>query len=219
MGRRSKSDALVTRNNLLDAAERLFHAKGVSRTSLQDIATEAGTTRGAIYWHFQDKGDLFNAMMDRVTLPIEETLRKAADDVTEGTSNLRSLCTHLLDAVDRIQYDEQSRRVFDIATRKIEFVEELSAVVQRRAQGIADMVAWTQVAIEREAAARKTALPMSSHLAALGLHLQMESLIAHWLGDPTALDLGTTATDLINNHLRGLGMPLELEPPQSSSPP
>lgn len=218
MGRKSKADALVTRNNLLDAAERLFYAKGVSRTSLQDIATEAGTTRGAIYWHFEDKGDLFNAMMDRVTLPIEDTLRKAADDVTDGTSSLQSLCLHLLDALDRIQHDEQSRRVFDIATRKIEFVEELSAVVRRRAQGIADMVAWTQVAIEREAASRQTALPLSSHLAALGLHLQMESLIAHWLGDPQALDLRATAAALLSNHLRGLGLPLELQPPQSPSP-
>jgi TetR/AcrR family acrAB operon transcriptional repressor len=43
----------------------------VSRTSLSDIAAAAGTTRGAIYWHFKNKADVFNAMMDRVILPME----------------------------------------------------------------------------------------------------------------------------------------------------
>ena len=74
MARRTKADAQTTRNNLLDAAEQLFLSRGVSHTSLNDIATAAGTTRGAIYWHFKDKADLFNAMMERVTLPLEQTL-------------------------------------------------------------------------------------------------------------------------------------------------
>ena len=65
MARRTKEDAEATRNALLDAAERVFYDKGVSRASLDDIAREAGTTRGAIYWHFKDKADLFNAMMER----------------------------------------------------------------------------------------------------------------------------------------------------------
>jgi transcriptional regulator, TetR family len=47
MARRTKADAQTTRNNLLDAAEQLFQSRGVSHTSLNDIATAAGTTRGA----------------------------------------------------------------------------------------------------------------------------------------------------------------------------
>ena len=49
----------------------MFVEQGVSRTTLQHIATAAGVTRGAIYWHFDDKGAMFNAMMERVTLPFE----------------------------------------------------------------------------------------------------------------------------------------------------
>ena len=60
MVRRTKADAEATRLSLLDAAEQLFQARGVSRTSLNDIATAAGTTRGAIYWHFKDKADLLS---------------------------------------------------------------------------------------------------------------------------------------------------------------
>ena len=71
MARRTKEDSPTTRNNLLDIAEYLFLSQGVSRTSLQHIARRAGSTRGAVYWHFTDKADLFNAMIERVTLPLE----------------------------------------------------------------------------------------------------------------------------------------------------
>ena len=61
MARRTKEEAAATRDSILDAAEKLFVEQGVSRTTLQHIATEAGVTRGAIYWHFDDKSALFNA--------------------------------------------------------------------------------------------------------------------------------------------------------------
>ena len=72
MARRTKEEAEETRQSILDAAERLFHDQGVSRTSLADIASAAGVTRGAIYWHFENKVDLFQAMLERLHLPLEE---------------------------------------------------------------------------------------------------------------------------------------------------
>lgn len=65
MVRKTKEEAAETRSRLLDTAEEVFLREGVTRTSLQRIAEAAGLTRGAIYWHFQDKADLFNAMMER----------------------------------------------------------------------------------------------------------------------------------------------------------
>ena len=71
MVRRTKEEALETRDRILDTAEQVFSERGVARTSLADIADAAGVTRGAIYWHFKNKGDLFSAMLDRVALPME----------------------------------------------------------------------------------------------------------------------------------------------------
>ena len=60
MARRTKEDAAATRNGLIDAAERVFCEKGVSRASLSDIASAAGATRGAIYWHFKETLNLIS---------------------------------------------------------------------------------------------------------------------------------------------------------------
>ncbi|MBA4253114.1 MAG: TetR family transcriptional regulator, partial [Comamonadaceae bacterium] len=51
MPRKTKAEAELTRQRLLDAAELLFLERGVSRTPLHEIAAAAGATRGAIYWH------------------------------------------------------------------------------------------------------------------------------------------------------------------------
>src|SRR5512145_2660241 len=69
MVRKTKEAALATREALIDAAERVFRRNGVTRTSLADVAAEAGMTRGAIYWHFRDKAELLEAMCSRTTMP------------------------------------------------------------------------------------------------------------------------------------------------------
>ena len=60
--KRTPEEALKTRQSLLDAAVAVFRRKGVARSSLEEIARTAGVTRGALYWHFKDKQDLFDAL-------------------------------------------------------------------------------------------------------------------------------------------------------------
>lgn len=62
MARKSKEEAEQTRQLILDTAMKVFSEKGLAKTTLAGIATEAGLTRGAIYWHFKDKADLLDAL-------------------------------------------------------------------------------------------------------------------------------------------------------------
>src|SRR5262245_13542624 len=95
--RRTKDEAQETRNAILDAAEQPFSERGVSRTSLEDIAHAAGVTRGAIYWHFKDKSDLFAAMVNRVTLPMEAMVARSSDDaVADPLASLKECAVSVL---------------------------------------------------------------------------------------------------------------------------
>lgn len=60
--KRTKSEAALTRAAILEAAELLFYQKGMTSCSLDEIAVQAGVTRGALYWHFQGKKDLVSAL-------------------------------------------------------------------------------------------------------------------------------------------------------------
>src|SRR5688500_4581806 len=129
MPRRTKEEALETRNRILDAAELIFERRGVSRTSLQDIAHGAEVSRGAIYWHFKDKADLFTAMMERATMPMEAAYRPfdpARDDP------LAYIERQVMETLRIAATNAQVRRAFDIATHKVEYVDELLAVRDRR---------------------------------------------------------------------------------------
>src|SRR5579859_2973858 len=55
----------LTTQRLLDAAQKLIAKKGLSATSVEDIAEAAGYTRGAFYSNFNSKGDLFIELLRR----------------------------------------------------------------------------------------------------------------------------------------------------------
>ncbi|RYX90967.1 MAG: TetR family transcriptional regulator [Comamonadaceae bacterium] len=204
MVRRTKSEALATRHALLDAAELLFQARGVSRTSLNDIAVAAGTTRGAIYWHFKDKADLFNAMMERVTLPMEEGLERAG--AAEDGDPVVHLREAMLYALHKTATDEQTRRVFEVATHKVEYVDELSAVKERHLSVRNECLAQTTHGMKQAVRRRGVELPIPVAAAALGLHVMVDGLIQNWLLDPTAFDLQGVGRQTINTYLAGLGL-------------
>src|ERR1700686_1568428 len=75
--RRSKEDSLKTRRSIVLAARRVFAKRGVSQTSMEQIAGAAGVTRGAIYGHFKDEGPLFQGMREQVRLPLMDVLNEA----------------------------------------------------------------------------------------------------------------------------------------------
>jgi TetR/AcrR family acrAB operon transcriptional repressor len=216
MVRRTKTEALETRNSLLDAAEHLFQARGVSRTSLNDIATEAGTTRGAIYWHFKDKADLFNAMMERVTMPLECSL---ANTVQATADPLLALRDAMLSALRQTATDEQTRRVFEVATHKVEYVTEMQAVRDRHLRVRNECMTMTKEALGQAVKREHLALPMPLSTAALGLHVMMDGLIQNWLLDPQAFDLVQSGRDTVDAYLAGLGFELSSRQTQGEPTP
>jgi TetR/AcrR family acrAB operon transcriptional repressor len=202
MVRRTKEEALETRDRILDTAEQVFCERGVAGTSLADIADAAKLTRGAIYWHFRNKGDLFTALLDRVALPMEDMIRKAADESTaDPLGSLRACCVHVL---RRTVDDLQCRRVFEILTRKCEYVQEQDGLAERILQCRAQGLQMMELALRN--AVRKGQLPRHLHprRAAVALHAYVDGLIYDWLIDPESFALGKEAEILVDLYLDGL---------------
>ena len=202
MARRTKEEAAATRDSILDAAEKLFVEQGVSRTTLQHIATAAGVTRGAIYWHFDDKGALFNAMMERAILPLEAEMQVL--DQVESDDPLVDLRNHMLAVLDRTVNDPGARRVFEIATLKVEFVGEMDAVRQRRQHNLANWKSRFErrigLAIDKGLISRD----VNPTQVALGLWTMIDGLIRNWMFDPEDFDLLALGKCVIDPYLEGL---------------
>jgi len=205
MPRRTKEDALATRRSLLDAAEQVFLAQGVAGTSLNDIARAAGTTRGAIYWHFEDKADLFNAMMDRAILPLQSALTHV--EQAAAGDPLPALRAALQLALHRTVHDPRTRRVFEVATHKVEYVDSLCAVRSRHLRVRGQWLDRIRLVLLASARVRGQRLPMPAATAAQGLQALLDGLIQNWLLDPEAFDLEACGTRAMDAFLGGLGLP------------
>jgi TetR/AcrR family acrAB operon transcriptional repressor len=205
MARKTKEDALATRELILDAAERVFHQRGVSRTSLQEIAKDAGLTRGAIYWHFENKGELFHAMMERVTLPMMARMTEITPQDEERP--MEKIRRNTAAALHTIANDPQVRRVFEIATQKVEYVDELQNLRERQIAGrnecIDDMHRLMQIAKDKGYMRRE----MDIRTATLGMFALIGGLKYNWLLDPQAFDLEVVGLAALDAYLDGLKTP------------
>lgn len=63
--KRTKEEAQKTREQLLLSAKKLFTEKGFYSTALTDIVQSAGLTRGAAYWHFKNKDEIYIAVVQQ----------------------------------------------------------------------------------------------------------------------------------------------------------
>lgn len=64
---RTVKEAAVRRNEILDAAQKLFVQKGFEAASINDILKEVGIARGTLYYHFKSKEEILDAMIARLT--------------------------------------------------------------------------------------------------------------------------------------------------------
>jgi TetR/AcrR family acrAB operon transcriptional repressor len=202
VARKTKSEAAITREQLLDAAERVFRERGVTRTSLAEVAAAAGVTRGAVYWHFRDKADLFDAMCERATLPLEQTLARAGTTVLDDP--LAALRTLAVDALTRLATDPRTQAVFEVVFHKCEFTGELGPIATRRDRERCDCLQHVEAIVSRAVEAGQLPPDTDTALATQALHSYMGGIMREWVLDPRAFDLARAAPALIDTMLAGL---------------
>ena len=199
MARSTKLEALETRNRIIDAAERIFHAHGVSRSSLEDVAQAAQVTRGAIYWHFKNKSDLFEAMLERVKLPMEAMVEAGGDE--QQTDPLGQLRSALVFVLQEIALNPQSRMVFEIIFLKCELVEATDPLWVRRQESARRAHENFQKIMRNAVAREQLPVDLDVPLACTALRAMMGGLISNWVFMPAQFDLAKEAGRLVDGCL------------------
>lgn len=205
MARRTKAEADETRTRLLDSAEEVFFEKGVSRTSLGDIAQRAGTTRGAVYWHFKDKMDVFVSMLGRICMPFDEI----CDDTYGDLPPLKRLRRSIQAVFESMDGDERRRKVFDTALFKMEYVGELQEVRGQHVESFRCSQEKFSRDLEQAALDQSVTLSVPPEEAALGLHSLFVGLIHGWVLNEGSFRLAPVGSMSVDVYLKGLGFRLD----------
>ena len=196
MPRRTKKDALETRERILEAAEKVFDEDGLTFASLVKIARYANVTRGAIYWHFKDKKELFDAVCERNALSMERMVDAIADNPQDGPllCRLRAVCLSIL------QETSSNSHMHHTFTAKLP---------QNAVTPLADSILLRRCAVPSPSkellkrlighAVKQGQLPpdLDVDLAGTALHGTLNGLLNEWLWAPGSFDLMSRADRLL----------------------
>ena len=201
MVRKTKENAELTRQRLIQAARQVFLARGVSRTTMEHIATQAGVTRGAIYWHFNNKIDLFQAMREQVFLPLIDRM----DDtlLVEGPEDPLTCIENFLCGTIQVLTDSiETREIYEIMMIKCEYVDEFATVLQQILSNCSGILEKLQLVYERAKVQGQLHLSHDASQLAMDTHLFFIGLLHMWVKDTDGNRFRYQAIELVKAHMK-----------------
>lgn len=127
--RKTKEEAELTRQALMNAAEHLFIEKGLSRTTHTDIAERAGVTRGALNWHFPDgKNGILVSLLDRKRQMTERLTAHLACRERKGAAPVALMRDIIVQDLEALALDSRLQRILRLVSSQNEFIGEFAWV-------------------------------------------------------------------------------------------
>jgi len=200
--RRTKQESERTRQDIIGAARRVFARQGVTRTTFEEIAAAAGVTRGAIYWHFADKTELFFAMREQVALPMIDRIDLALLSAN-GSDALAGIERFLLGILEALEGDAAARQTFQIMGFKCEYVGEFERELALQRLRTSELLAKLRQAYGRARRAGQLRTGLRPSVAALETCSFVIGLTRLWLLDSKGALLRRAARGLIGVHVTG----------------
>lgn len=199
--RRTKEEAANTRATIVDAALRCFDRHGIASSTLEQIACEAGVTKGAVYHYFEGKRDLLAAIRDQVTLPFldeADTALLRSSDIPALERIERFLSDHL----DSLEADARKRRALSVMLFKCEYVGDLQDQLTTWRRNNDRLMKAFESAYRQARDAGEIAPCVAPRAAAVETIMFFAGLMRLWLLDDRRDGVRSDAKAAIRNHLR-----------------
>ncbi len=200
MARRTKEDAEKTRKTILVAALDIISTKGLANTSLDQIAHQAGVTRGAIYWHFKNKTELFSVILDEWLKPTYELSQKWLEQEDPSLNNLK---TYMVKWLSQIEKQPELTKLFDILFFKVELIGDIKTLIdQANDKADQDVLALTMY-LGTLKSQKVFHTDTDITLLAVSLSSFLMGLAQNWLARPNAYSLEKNAQTLVEQFFKG----------------
>ena len=198
--RRTKRESERTRRGILAAARKVFARQGVTRTTLQEIAAAAGVTRGAIYWHFTDKNELFFAMREQVAVPMIDQIDLALVRA-DGSDPVAGVERFLFGILEALESDAAARQTFQIMGFKCEYVGEFERELVLQRLRCSELITKLTQTYGRAQRAGRLRIGLRPPMAALETCSFLIGLTRLWLLDARRSLVRRVARRLISAHV------------------
>ncbi|QDP41491.1 TetR/AcrR family transcriptional regulator [Radiobacillus deserti] len=182
-----------TRTKILESAERTFAMYGYEGTSLDKVAENAGLTKGAVYWHFSSKSDLFLTLTERSLKELIKELPHQSKEVFDSVSPVEAL---------KVLFENEFRACAEDKNEKtLLFFEFIS---KRRDKEIKDKLnaSFSQLFLESSEILKelqqqnRVTSNIDPNALSVVLHALMNGIILMYLVSPDSVPLNTIANDV-----------------------
>lgn len=151
MARTTKEQALKTRGKIIETAIEVFYTRGVNATTLEQIASAAGLTRGAIYWNFRNKLDLVSAVHEHFHLSILNTIQEEMQQ--QNTPPLQRMRNTWAKFIHDISTNSMYQKVMTIFMLRCDYAGDMAALLTkqlaRKAEARALLATCFQAALDK----------------------------------------------------------------------
>ncbi|MBE0198221.1 multidrug efflux transporter transcriptional repressor AcrR, partial [Klebsiella pneumoniae] len=155
----------------------------------------AGVTRGAIYWHFKNKSDLFNEIWELSDASISDLeIEYRAKFPNDPLSVIREILVYVLEATVT---EERRRLMMEIIYHKCEFVGEMTVVQQAQRQLSLASYERIEQTLKECIAAKLLPANLLTRRAAVLMRSYLSGLMENWLFAPDSFDLHAEARDYV----------------------
>ncbi|WP_018133223.1 TetR family transcriptional regulator [Effusibacillus pohliae] len=181
-----------TRTRLLDAATRVFAKYGYAEATLDQVAAEAGMTKGAVYWHFSGKSDLFLALCERSLVQQLQVLPNQAESVVSSSNRVDALSSWLLSQFEQcLEKPEKPMLFFEFLTCSRD-----PAIREKLSQTYNKMFDVTGAILQGLQARGLVADDVDPRALAIIFHSLVNGMIQTWLVDPASVQFDKLVHDV-----------------------
>lgn len=188
---------------MLRAALHVFSRQGYAASTLEDIAKEAGVTRGAIYWHFQGKAELYQTLLAEGSQKPFQLL----DEISSaGYSPAEALRRLIVRSLEYIEEDEVFQATVELTLFKSEpgIVDTQGEGLAQKYQGATAFAQQLEQILRAGMVSGEFSADLDTQVTALAFNALINGVLLVWLQSSKTFSLKHIAGSLADTYLKGI---------------
>jgi TetR/AcrR family acrAB operon transcriptional repressor len=202
--KKTKEEAALTRKVLLDAALNAFSHKGFAQTTLEEVAKDAGVTRGAIYWHFGNKFEMFHAVLLELHKKASARITKITDSDQQPLSKLHQLMREFFLIISN---EEEFGVIEEVQLFKTRKGEEFSRLYKDHVESVKAMRELLKGLVREGIAAGEFNSRIDPEVTIVALMSYIAGIKSAWLSGIADISIAENAEKLADIFIKGIAKP------------
>jgi TetR/AcrR family acrAB operon transcriptional repressor len=199
--KKTKQEAEQTRQVVLDAALKTFTRRGFSRTTLEEVAKEAGMTRGAIYWHFKNKYQLLDSVIEQVYQKLKGQTMEVINSPISPINKIRQLMINFFRFIAK---ENEFKVIEEYLVFKFQTAKEVKRFYQKHKSKMEEMLVLMKTLFNEGIKEGELDTNIDPEVGVMALISFVGGVKTPWISEIENFSLSENASSLVEIFINGI---------------